>query len=114
KDLLAFNRNVLDETEVVCQWVHNGALCSEHIRARNFRIHLHGTHGVISDAPNHTYLCRWDGCPSNLQMRRTSLERHMKEQHVPFRWVCPSCTQIFSREYTLLAHMERVHEYVSP
>lgn len=105
-----FNRNIFNEKEVICQWMHNGVLCSEHIKAKDFRAHLIYRH-YIADA--HQYLCQWDGCSNNQPMRRGNLERHMRERHVPFKWACPCCNSTFTRESNLLTHMEQVHGYVS-
>ncbi|KAN0084583.1 hypothetical protein V8E55_008087 [Tylopilus felleus] len=111
KDQLAFIRNVFNETEVICQWIHNGVLCSERIKAKDFRAHLTYRHCIAFDA--YRYPCQWHRCSSNQPMRRGDLERHMRERHVPFRWACPYCDTTFTRESNLLTHMQRVHGYVS-
>ncbi|KAI9573900.1 hypothetical protein HD554DRAFT_568345 [Boletus coccyginus] len=104
RDMLLFNRNIFDEKEVVCQWVDNGTACNNPVKVKDFKDHLYDSHGVTSNLQ--LYACQWCGCASD-PMWRSSLERHMKEQHVPFRWLCPYCRQTFTRERTLLAHIEQ-------
>jgi len=99
-----FNKNIFEEKEVACQWVDNGTLCNDLVKVKNFRNHLHDKHGVTPDLQ---YACQWYGCCTSDPMRRASLERHMKEQHVSFRWLCPYCREPFTRESTLQTHIER-------
>ncbi|KAI9573883.1 hypothetical protein HD554DRAFT_565537 [Boletus coccyginus] len=105
KAILDFNKNVFNEKEVICLCVDNGTLCNDLVKVKDLGDHLHDRHGVTSDLP--LYACQWYECPSSHPMRRSSLARHMKEQHVPFRWLCPYCGDTFTRESSLLTHIER-------
>ncbi|KAF8449285.1 hypothetical protein L210DRAFT_387141 [Boletus edulis BED1] len=107
--MVEFNRNVIDETEVTCEWVNNGTLCNDRVKGRDFKGHLHDRHGVASDTQ--LYQCQWLTCHSH-PMWRSSLERHLMEQHFPARWACPysPCTGRFTRESTLQNHIQRTHQ----
>ncbi|KAH0836486.1 hypothetical protein J3R83DRAFT_8120 [Lanmaoa asiatica] len=105
QDMIEFMRNVIGEKEVICQWIdHHGTLCNNLVKGKDFKVHLHHRHGITSDLE--LYPCRWHQCFSQ-PMRRASLERHMQEQHVPARWACLYCPQTFSRERTMMEHIER-------
>ena len=104
KDMIEFNRNIIETKDVVCEWVDNGIRCNDPLKGRDFKDHLYYKHGITSDSQ--FYQCRWSECNPR-PMRKSSLERHMKEQHVPVRWACPFCDQTFTRESTLLDHIRR-------
>ena len=105
-DMLVFNRNLIDENVVVCQWVDNGTLCNDPIKGKDFKVHLHHKHGITSES--RLYECRWEVCSSRA-MKKSTFERHMREVHNPVKWACPYCDHVFTREGTLLAHIERSH-----
>ena len=100
-----FNRFLIDEKDVECQWIDHGT-CNEIVKGKDFKFHLHHRHGVTSEAQ--LYSCRWHEC-SSAAMRKSSLERHVKEQHVPVKWACPRCPITFTRESTLTEHYGRTH-----
>ena len=101
--MIEFNRSVI-EPHIVCEWVDNGTACNDLLIGMDFKDHLHHKQGITSDL--HSYQCRWPRCIPR-SMKKSSLERYMKEQHVPVRWACPFCDQVFTRESTLLGHIRR-------
>ncbi|KAH0831060.1 hypothetical protein J3R83DRAFT_13583 [Lanmaoa asiatica] len=105
--MLAFNKTIIDEIEVICQWVdYHGTLCNNPVKGKDVKAHLYHRHGITSDSQ--PYLCLWHKCFSQ-PMRRSSLERHMKEHHVSVRWACPYCDHTFTRNVTMMSHIERSH-----
>ncbi|KAF8546719.1 hypothetical protein OG21DRAFT_1517947 [Imleria badia] len=109
QDMIIFNGYLIDEKEVPCKWMDHGTPCDELVQAKNLKDHLHHRHGVMSNSQS--YHCHWDACHHKEPMQKTSLERHVVEQHVPVKWACPYpyCVETFTREHTLRAHIARSH-----
>ncbi|KAG9309909.1 hypothetical protein JVU11DRAFT_9941 [Chiua virens] len=97
----------IDETELVCQWVVQGGTCDDRVKVRDLKVHLENQHGIISNSER--YPCLWLECEfgRNRMMRKYALERHLREQHTPLRWICPTCEVTFSRKSSLMDHRQR-------
>ncbi|KAH0836481.1 hypothetical protein J3R83DRAFT_8090 [Lanmaoa asiatica] len=104
KDMIAFNGHLIDEMEVICQWVDHGIFCNDPVKGKDLKVHLCLRHGVIFDSRLCT--CLWHGCISR-PMKKSNLGRHMEEQHNPVRWACPTCDKTFTRKGSLMDHFER-------
>ena len=87
KDMIAFNGSLRDETEVVCRWVENTTACNDRVKGKNFTTHLQCRHKTTSDS--RVYSCLWHECSASQPMMKSSLERHVKEQHFSVKWACP-------------------------
>jgi hypothetical protein len=105
KDMIAFNGFLRDETEIVCQWIENTIVCNDGVKGKDFTAHLHHRHGTTSNSQ--VYSCLWHECSVSQPMMKSSLERHVREQHFPVKWACPTCTRTFTRKKTLMGHFER-------
>ncbi|KAH0836482.1 hypothetical protein J3R83DRAFT_8116, partial [Lanmaoa asiatica] len=92
-----------------CQWVDHGTPCNDPVKGKGLKAHIHFRHGITSDL--RLYTCLWHGCLSR-PMKKSSLERHMTEQHVPVKWACPTCDKTFTRKRSLMGHFERCPDHV--
>ncbi|KIM57430.1 hypothetical protein SCLCIDRAFT_130625, partial [Scleroderma citrinum Foug A] len=88
-----------------CGWVSNGLFCNMPVRGRDFSVHLRDIHGVIG-TPASQHRCCWNGCRER-DFNRDCLIRHIREQHLQWRWPCPYCQQIFTRKNTMVEHRAR-------
>ncbi|KAF9219954.1 hypothetical protein BS17DRAFT_364059 [Gyrodon lividus] len=102
EEMIAFNGFVIAEGEHTCYWMNNGTPCNIRLQNRDSGAHLRGHHRVNLD--DILYQCRWYGCASD-PMTRTSLERHVMEQHLPGKWACPMCEETVTRKSTLRKHL---------
>jgi hypothetical protein len=105
KDMIVFNGFLRDETEVVCQWLEKTTVCNDRVKGKDFLAHLQYRHRTTSNSQ--TYSCLWHRCSASRPMIKSSLERHMREQHFPVKWACPTCTRTFTRKTTLMGHFKR-------
>ncbi|KAG8213150.1 hypothetical protein J3R82DRAFT_11557 [Butyriboletus roseoflavus] len=89
-----------------CGWVTSQGLCNQHIQGHDFSEHLRADHGVVG--PDKAQLrCRWVNCFA--EMKKESLTRHVQEKHLELRFSCPSCSEQFTRNYTMQNHVLRKH-----
>jgi hypothetical protein len=105
KDMIAFNGFLRDETEVVCQWLEITTVCNNRVKGKDFLAHLQFRHRAAYDSQ--MYSCLWHTCSASRPMTKLSLERHIREQHFPVKWACPTCTRTFTRKTTLMGHFKR-------
>ncbi|KAF8842327.1 hypothetical protein BDN67DRAFT_965846 [Paxillus ammoniavirescens] len=77
-------------------------VCNTLLKTKDFNAHLRDHHGINSHEVPHR--CLWYGCDTS-PMTRSALERHVKEQHIPGRWACPACPEVFTRKHTLRKHL---------
>lgn len=55
-------------------------------------------------------MCDWNGCSSTSTFsRRTSLWRHIQDQHLPPEIICPVCFEPFRRRDKYNTHLRRAH-----
>ncbi|KAI6155411.1 hypothetical protein BKA82DRAFT_193666 [Pisolithus tinctorius] len=89
-----------------CRWIlDNGISCNAWVQGKNFSHHLRDSHGVTG-AHSSQHRCRWEGCRER-DFNRDCLIRHLREQHLPWRWPCPTCDQDFTRKNTMFDHRNR-------
>ncbi|KAF9219955.1 hypothetical protein BS17DRAFT_364182 [Gyrodon lividus] len=100
--MVTFNGFAIDEMVQECWWMHNGRPCNARLKTRDLSAHLRGQHGIISDST--VYQCHWYGCASS-PMTKSSLERHVKEQHIPGKWACPMCEETITNKDALRKHL---------
>ncbi|KAI6155492.1 hypothetical protein BKA82DRAFT_188922 [Pisolithus tinctorius] len=98
--------NGLQEKYDVCRWIDgNGMPCNQWVQDKDFSNHLRMHHGV-GGAPSSQHRCRWEGCRER-EFNRDCLIRHLREQHLQWRWPCPHCSQDFTRKNTMFDHRDR-------
>ncbi|KAL4062892.1 hypothetical protein V8B97DRAFT_2108835 [Scleroderma yunnanense] len=102
EDALMLIENGLQERVETCRWVSNGLFCNMHVKGRDFSVHLRDIHGVTG-TPASQHRCCWSGCRER-DFNRDCLIRHLKEQHLYWRWPCSYCRQDFTRKNTLIEH----------
>ncbi|KAI6025664.1 hypothetical protein F5J12DRAFT_443684 [Pisolithus orientalis] len=108
-DVLLIENGHLEKISA-CRWIlGNGMLCNELVKGKDFSGHLRGRHGVV-EAPSLQHRCRWEGCQQQ-QFNRDCLIRHVREQHLLWRWPCPYCHQLFTRKSTMLDHRDNLCPY---
>lgn len=100
------NGHSTDEIEVICQWVNRGTVCNDTVKAKDLKAHLHLRHLIASASQTRMYSCLWHKCRTK-PMKKSSLVRHVKEQHIPMKWPCLMCEKAFTRKATLMEHLER-------
>ncbi|KAI9568236.1 hypothetical protein HD554DRAFT_2101052 [Boletus coccyginus] len=89
-----------------CNWVTPHGVCGSLVQGLKFSEHLRSCHGIRG--PDKEILtCRWYGC--FVVMNKESLERHVNEIHIGMKYLCPHCSELFTRSYTLQTHMARKH-----
>ncbi|KIK95601.1 hypothetical protein PAXRUDRAFT_140287 [Paxillus rubicundulus Ve08.2h10] len=102
QEMIIFVGNVINTTVRHCWWTHNGMACNIPVQRQHFNAHLRDFHGINShEVP---YQCLWYGCSAQ-PMQKPSLERHVKEVHIPAVWACPHCLETFTRKNTLQIHL---------
>ncbi|KAG9309914.1 hypothetical protein JVU11DRAFT_9946 [Chiua virens] len=106
KDRIEFNRILIDECEVICQWTDQWGVCNEPVKGKDITSHLNHRHTIASESES--YQCLWHGsdCSPKL-MKKASLIRHFREQHLSVKWACLHCDQTFTRERTMMRHIRR-------
>ncbi|KAI6039859.1 hypothetical protein EDC04DRAFT_2602933 [Pisolithus marmoratus] len=88
-----------------CRWIlANGMPCNEWVKGKDFSAHLRDRHGV-DGTPSSQHRCCWEGCQERA-FNRDCLIRHLKEQHLHWRWPCPTCEQDFTRKNTMFDHRD--------
>ncbi|KAG9309915.1 hypothetical protein JVU11DRAFT_9947 [Chiua virens] len=100
RDQIEFNKVLIDETEVKCQWEDEQGLCNEPVKEKDFSLHLYRRHGITSDSL--LYRCLWQDSDCPHESKKESLERHMTGKHVPVKWACLHCHQTFTRERAMM------------
>ena len=105
KDMIAFNEILRDQTEVICQWIEGTTVCNDRVKGKDCAAHLQHRHRTTSDS--RLYSCLWHKCSASRTMTKSSLERHVREQHFLVKWACPTCTKTFTRKTTLMRHFKQ-------
>ncbi|KAF8134877.1 hypothetical protein EV363DRAFT_1396342 [Boletus edulis] len=90
----------------VCLWVTDGVVCNLHFQASEFPDHLRSAHGVVG-ADKASLMCCWVNCFA--EMPKDCLMRHINENHLELRHICPICHEQFTRANTMQNHMSRKH-----
>ncbi|KAG9315155.1 hypothetical protein JVU11DRAFT_4278 [Chiua virens] len=89
-----------------CYWMTPYGVCNTQILGHDLSEHLRTCHGV--SGPEKALLrCHWHNCLG--EMRKESLARHIQEIHLEWKYVCPNCSERFTRNYTMQGHISRKH-----
>ena len=96
REIVANGHNV---KQFHCGWTTNGLPCNAIVLGMEVPNHLRTVHGVNAAQ---RIECLWDQCGEDLN--RACLIRHVQEKHLEFRWPCPKCGRIWTREGLMHAH----------
>ncbi|KAI5998787.1 hypothetical protein EDD15DRAFT_2194114 [Pisolithus albus] len=106
EDEVSLIENAHLEKYNTCLWIFpNGMPCNENVKGRDFSGHLRDRHGVVG-TPSSQHRCCWRGCQER-EFNRDCLIRHLREQHLFWRWPCPTCDQDFTRKNTMFEHRDK-------
>ncbi|KAG1728387.1 uncharacterized protein EDB91DRAFT_1162115 [Suillus paluster] len=89
-----------------CKWDN----CTMHVGVEHRHVakHLQQRHGVNISATNeetHRIPCLWVDC-FDFQMKPGNLPRHVLSTHLEERWICLTCSELFSREDAFRRHTQ--------
>ncbi|KAI6146931.1 hypothetical protein EDD17DRAFT_90226 [Pisolithus thermaeus] len=106
EDVASLIENGHLEKYSTCRWILPDYMpCNETVKGRDFSSHLRDRHGVTG-APSSQHRCCWEGCHER-EFNRDCLIRHLREQHLQWRWPCPTCEQDFTRKNTMFEHRDK-------